>query len=256
LREAHGSTPFRLVSLDGGKSRNAIPRDAVAVISVAADREHELRDSIGKANETIRDAYAKTDAGVAVSVEPVGAPAAPWTEEGTERLLDAIALVPTGPLALSPDFDDLIETSTSLGEAITEGDQLTLHSLSRSSNDSAMPDVIATLDAAARLAGGTLEEKFNYGGWRPNLDSPALAAAKVVYERLFGEPAIVTAVHAGLESAVISGKVEHGLDMLSFGPQIEFPHSPDERVSVPTVERFWRLLGGFVDEMSKPAATS
>ena len=81
--------------------------------------------------------------------------------------------MPTGPLALSPDFDDLVETSTSLGEAITEGDQLTLHSLSRSSNDSALPDVIATLDAAARLAGGALEVKSNYGGWRPR---PRLAA--------------------------------------------------------------------------------
>ena len=77
---------------------------------------------------------------------------------------------------MSPDFDGLVETSTSLGEAITEGDTLTLHSLTRSSNDSAMPEVIATLDAAARLAGGELEVKHNYGGWRPNLDSPALAA--------------------------------------------------------------------------------
>ena len=85
---------------------------------------------------------------------------------------------PTGPLALSPDFDDLVETSTSLGEAITEGDELTLHSLSRSSNDSALPEVIATLDAAARLAGGELEVKHNYGGWRPDLDSQALAAAR------------------------------------------------------------------------------
>ena len=184
------------------------------------------------------------------------ATADPWSEEHTERLLDAIALVPTGPLALSPDFDDLVETSTSLGEAITDGDRLTLHSLSRSSNDSAMPDVIATLDAAGRLAGGSLEEKFNYGGWRPDLDSPGLAAAKTVYERLFGEPAIVTAVHAGLETAVIGGKVDRHLDMLSFGPQIEFPHSPDERASIPTVERFWRLLVGFVDEMSKPAVSS
>ena len=142
---------------------------------------------------------------------------------------------------MSPDFDDLVETSTSLGEAITEGDELTLHSLSRSSNDSALPEVIATLDAAARLAGGELEVKRNYGGWRPNLDSPALAAASAVYEREFGEPPIVTAVHAGLETAVIGSKVP-GLDMLSFGPQIEFPHSPDERVSIPTVERFWKLL--------------
>ena len=154
---------------------------------------------------------------------------------------------------MSPDFDDLVETSTSLGEAITEGDQLTLHSLSRSSNDSALPEVIAALDAAARLAGGELEVKHNYNGWRPNLDSPALAAARSVYEREFGEPPIVTAVHAGLETAVIGSKVP-GLDMLSFGPQIEFPHSPDERVSVPTVERFWKLLVAFVDEVSAGGA--
>ncbi len=123
-----------------------------------------------------------------------------------------MALVPTGPLALSPDFDDLIETSTSLGEAVTEGDTLTLHSLSRSSNDAALPDVIDGLDAIARLTGGMLEVKHNYGGWRPNLDSPALAVARRVYENLFGEPPIVTAVHAGLETAVIGDKVE-GLDM-------------------------------------------
>ena len=157
--------------------------------------------------------------------------------------------MPTGPLALSPDFDDLVETSTSLGEAITENGRLTLHSLSRSSNDSALPEVIAALDAVARLAGGELEVKHNYNGWRPNLDSPALAAARSVYEREFGEPPIVTAVHAGLETAVIGSKVS-GLDMLSFGPQIEFPHSPDERVSIPTVERFWKLLVAFVDELS------
>jgi dipeptidase D len=253
LREAHATVPFRLVSLDGGKSRNAIPRDAVAVVSVPADGEAALGDAIRKADETIRDAFAKTDGGVAVTATPAeSSKTDPWSEKHTERLLDAIALVPTGPLAMSPDFDDLVETSTSLGEAITDGDRLTLHSLSRSSNDSAMPDVIATLDAAGRLAGGSLEEKFNYGGWRPNLDSPALAAAKTVYERLFGEPPIVTAVHAGLESAVIGGKVEQELDMLSLGPQIEFPHSPDERVSVPTVERFWQLMVAVVDELSRP----
>jgi dipeptidase D len=252
LREAHATVPFRLVSLDGGKSRNAIPRDALAVVSVPADREDPFIAAIRKANETIRDAFAKTDAGVSVTVAPAEASADPWSDETTDKLLDAIALVPTGPLAMSPDFDDLVETSTSLGEAITEGNQLTLHSLSRSSNDSAMPEVIATLDAVARLARGALEEKFNYGGWRPNLDSPALAAAKTVYERLFSEPPIVTAVHAGLESAVIGGKVEQELDMLSLGPQIEFPHSPDERVSVPTVERFWQLVVAVVDELSRP----
>ena len=243
--------PFRLVSLSGGKSRNAIPRDASAVISVDPGNEGALREALAAADETIRDAFSKTDAAVSVDVAPAAAPEDPWTDEATTKLLDAIALVPTGPLALSPDFDDLVETSTSLGEATTEGDQLTLHSLSRSSNDSALPEVIATLDAVARLAGGTLEVKHNYGGWRPNLDSPALAAAKTAYERVFGELPIVTAVHAGLETAVIGTKVP-GLDMLSFGPQIEFPHSPDERVSIPTVERFWKLLVSVLDELSGP----
>jgi dipeptidase D len=250
LREVFGKVPFRLVSLAGGKSRNAIPRDANAICSVPAEHEDAFRKAIAAAGATIRDAFAKTDPGVAVTVEGTEASTDPWSAKSTRTLLDAVALVPTGPLAMSPDFDDLVETSTSLGEAITEGDQLTLHSLSRSSNDAALPEVIATLDAAAQLSGGELEVKVNYGGWRPNLDSPALAAAKSVYEQLFGEPPIVTAVHAGLETAVIGSKVP-GLDMLSFGPQIEFPHSPDERVSIPTVERFWKLLVGFVDEMSR-----
>ena len=249
LREAHAAAPFRLVSLDGGKSRNAIPRDATAIVSVTDGAAFIA--AMENAAGTIRDAFAKTDAGVSISVEPAEATGEPWAEDATTTLLDAIALIPTGPLALSPDFDDLVETSTSLGEAITEAGVLTLHSLSRSSNDSALPEVIGSFDATARLAGGELEVKYNYGGWRPNLDSPALAAAAAVYERLFGEPPIVTAVHAGLETAVIGDKVA-GLDMISFGPQIEFPHSPDERVSIPTVERFWKLLVGFVDELSRP----
>jgi dipeptidase D len=89
-------------------------------------------------------------------------------------------------------------------------------------------------------------------GWRPDLDSTALAACRRVYERLFGDEPIVTAVHAWLETAVIGDRIPGGLDMVSIGPQIEAPHSPDERVSIPTVERFWRLLLGVVDELSAP----
>jgi dipeptidase D len=115
--------------------------------------------------------------------------------------------------------------------------------------------VIGTLDAAARLAGGTLEVKRNYGAWRPNLDSPTLVAAKGVYEELFGEPPVVAAVHAALEPAVIRGKV-NGFDMLSFGPQIELPHSPDERVGITSVERFWTFLVALVDRLSRGASAA
>lgn len=249
LREANAQVPLRLVSLDGGKSRNAIPREAVAVCAVPAAEEDALRGALARAEATIRDEYAKTDAHVHLTIERADQPADAWTAEATATLLDVIAVIPTGPLALSPDFDGLVETSTSLGEAITDGGTLTLHSLTRSSNDSSMPAVLGTLEAAARLAGGELEVKHNYGGWRPNLDSPALAALKRVYERSFGEAPVISAIHAGLESAVIGDKVR-GMDMISIGPQIESPHSPDERVSIPTVERFWTLLVGLVDELS------
>jgi dipeptidase D len=142
LREAFATVPFRLVSLDGGKSRNAIPRDAKAVVSVAPGAEADFRKALEAATATIADSFAKTDKGVTVEVDSAPDASDAWTDESTASLLDAVALVPTGPLALSPDFDDLIETSTSLGEAVTEGDTLTLHSLSRSSNDSALPEVI------------------------------------------------------------------------------------------------------------------
>lgn len=250
LRQAHAAVPFRLVSLDGGKSRNAIPRDAVAICSVPRDQEAAFRTAVESATAVVRDAYAKTDPGATVTVEGADDAADAWTEDATTRLLDVVALVPTGPLAISPDFDGLVETSTSLGEAATEGRRLTLHSLSRSSNDAAMPEVIATLDAAARLASGTLEVKHNYNGWRPDLDSAVLAVAHRVYEELFDNTPVVTAVHAGLETSVIGSKVDRPLDMLAIGPQIEAPHSPDERVKIATVGRFWKLLVAVVDELS------
>jgi dipeptidase D len=251
LREAYREAPFRLVSLNGGKSRNAIPRDAVAIVSVEVGRRQAFEDAVEGAVATVRDAFKTTDAGATAAVAEGDAAADAWSEAATGALLDVVALVPTGPLAMSQDFEGLVETSTSLGEASTDGGRLTLHSLSRSSNDAALPELIGALDAAARLGGGELETKHNYGGWRPDLGSAALAALKTTYERLFGEEPIVTGVHAGLETAVIGDKVA-GLDMISFGPQIEAPHSPDERVSIPTVERFWKLLVGFVDEMSSP----
>ena len=250
LREAHATAPFRLVSLDGGKSRNAIPRDAVAVCSVPRDQESTFRSAVESATAVVRDAYAKTDPGATVTVENAGDAADAWTEEATASVARRRRARADRPARDEPRFRGARRDEHLLGEAATEGGQLTLHSLSRSSNDSALPEVESTLDAAARLAGGALEVKRNYKGWRPDLDSHVLAVARAVYERLYGEPPVVTAVHAGLETAVIGTKVSGHLDMLAIGPQIDAPHSPDERVSIPTVERFWKLLIGIVDEHS------
>jgi dipeptidase D len=151
---------------------------------------------------------------------------------------------------MSPDFDGLVEMSTSLGVASTDDGRLELHSLTRTSNESALPDVTGALAGAARLAGGTLEVRHGYAGWRPDLKSPLLATCKTAWSETIGEEPVVSAIHAGLETALIGEKVPGGLDMLSVGPQIEFPHSPDERVSIATVERFWRFLAAVLDRLS------
>jgi dipeptidase D len=249
LREALAVVPFRLVSLQGGRSWNAIPRDACATCSVSPELETAFRDSVESSAAAVSDAYAVTDPGVTVTITVAAEATDAWTAEGTRDVLDVVAVVPSGPLAMSPDFAGLVETSTSLGEALTDAGTLTLHCLSRSSNAAELPAVLAALEAAARLAGGSLEIGQADPGWRPNLDSALLDTSRRVHERLFGEPPMITAVHAWLETAVIGDRVP-GLDMLSIGPQIEAPHSPDERVSIPTVERFWRLLAGVVDELS------
>jgi dipeptidase D len=255
LRETLETVPFRLVSLDGGGSSNAIPRDAAARCSTAPEHVPAFRAGLDRAGAVARDAFAATDPGVTIATSSVVEAADAWTPEATATLLDLIAVVPSGPLAISTAFPGLVETSSSLGVAATEGERLTLHHLSRSSNAGALPDVLGALDAAARLAGGLLVVEQSDPGWQPKLDSPALAAARRVYERLFAAAPTVTAVHAWLETAVIGDKVE-GLDMVSFGPQIEAPHSPDERVSIPTVLRFWQLLTELVDELSAPTAAA
>ena len=176
------SVPFRLVSLDGGKSRNAIPRDAVAVCSVparSASRRSGRRVERRRGDDPrrVREDRLRVSRSPSTAAE---APADAVDGRGHRRRCSTRSRsCRPGPLAMSPDFDDLVETSTSLGEAITDGDRLTLHSLSRSSNDSALPEVIATLDAAARLARWDARGQAQLqaaGG--PDLDSPALAVAR------------------------------------------------------------------------------
>ncbi len=151
---------------------------------------------------------------------------------------------------MSPVVVGLAETSTSIGVVRTVGDALEVQSLARSSNDAAMAAHLQSLAALAALAGGALRIEHGYGGWQPDPASPLLAAACTAYaEALGGEPR-VSGIHAGLECAVIGGLLP-GLDMLSLGPTIEGPHSPGERILIPTVARFSRLLAATLDVLSR-----
>ena len=235
---------LRIASLDGGSSRNAIPRDAVAIVAGDAG-------AIARAGAEAAGAYDRTDPGVRVEVERGGAPpAGAWTAAASARIVDLIAALPHGPLGMSADFPGVVETSTSLGVAATEGDRLALTCLSRSANDALIGEVTRAIAAAARLAGAEAEPGRRYPGWRPDLGSPVLATATAVHERLFGAPPHVNLTHGGLEPAIIGAR-KPGLDMLSLGPQIEGPHAPGERLHAGSAERFTRLLAALLDKLSR-----
>ena len=242
-----GAGEVRIAAFDGGASRNAIPRDAVALVAGAG-----VPAAVEAADAAARRTYARTDPGVRIAAEPAGADPAPeaWTAAASARLLDLVALLPAGPLAMSPDFPGLVETSSSVGVAGTAGGTLTLRCLSRSQDDDALPVVRAQIEAAARLAGATHESLGSYPAWRPDPDAPLLATATRVHAGLFGAEPEVSATHGGLETALIGAK-RPGLPMLSFGPEIQGPHAPGERLHIASAGRFMQLLRALLDELSR-----
>ena len=197
-----------------------------------------------------RRAYAATDPGVRIAVDAGRAADGAWSADHSARILDLVAALPAGPLGMSADFPGVVETSSSVGVAETAGDELTIRSLSRSANDGVMPEVLAQIAAAARLAGAGYELGSEYPGWRPDMSSPVLATARAVHARLFGAEPEVTLTHGGLEAAIIAAK-RPGIDPISFGPEIQGPHAPGERLHIGSAQRFMRTLEALLDELSR-----
>ena len=247
-RALRAAPELRIVSLDGGASRNAIPRDATAVVVAGPD----ARAAIAAEAAVIADAHRDADPGLRITVAPAADHAGDdaWSAAASARILDLIAAIPVGPLGMSAAFPGVVETSSSLGIARTDGTTLALHSLSRSANDAALPAVTNAIAAVARLAGAALEAGNHYPGWRPDPDSALLATASAVHAELFGARPHVTVTHGGLEASLITAK-RPGMDAISFGPQIEGPHAPGERLNIPSAARFTRLLSGLLDALSR-----
>jgi dipeptidase D len=246
LSRAYEAAPFGLARLDGGVSRNAIPREAAAVVVVA--REGGFREPCEQELAALREQFAGTDDGLALSIEPANARRAAG-QGATRRALDLLATIPTGVIAMSPSLPGKVETSTSLNVATTEDDVITLASMTRSANAPALEEVVAGIVAAARLACAEVEVRRSYPPWRPDLDSRLLAVARGTFERLFDAEPALEVVHGGLECAVIGDKLP-GVEMLSLGPEIVGPHAPGERLSIPATQRFYRLLGALLDDLS------
>jgi dipeptidase D len=229
-------------------SRNALPRDAHATLAVPAASDRAFTDAIESEIAVVREQHAGTDDALEVSVEPSHVEAAAG-EAQSLRALDLLAVLPSGVVAMSTAAPGSVETSTSVTVATTEADVLTLASMTRSSEPAALDDVVASLEATARLAGAEIEVRRSYPPWRPDRDSHLLTTARATFSRLSGHEPGLEIVHGGLECAVLGERLP-GVEMLSIGPTIEGPHAPGERVSISSAQRFYALLGALLDDLS------
>jgi dipeptidase D len=230
-----------LSALNGGDLRNAIPREASAVILVPKDKESEFIDFFNGHVSILKSEYKTVEPGMNITIEKTDMPAAIIEEETQNRLISAIYTCPNGVIRMSSDIEGLVETSTNLAIVKTLKDEIIIQCLLRSSVDSAKEDLSARIKALFELAGAEATFSGSYPGWKPNPDSVILKIMKEVYLKKFGKVPEVKAIHAGLECGIIGG-IYPDLDMISFGPTIRSPHSPDERVKIDTVQKFWDFL--------------
>lgn len=240
--------PVRLAAIAGGSAHNAIPREADAVVVCPAGSADAVADAI-RAEFAAIAAENRPEPDATIEVTPTDTPAQALDEASSARALELLVGLPHGVLAMSHDIPELVETSANVATVGLADGELEILSSIRSSVDSAKVAQARRVLAMAQLAGGTAEEEGDYPGWNPNMDSELLQVVREVHESDLGSAPEIKAIHAGLETGIIGEKYP-GMDMISFGPQIEFPHSPDERVLIPSVERFWKLLAGVLKRLA------
>ena len=243
--ERHG---FAVATLDGGSKRNAIAREGFATGWADPAKEPELKTALAMLEADVRSEAGRFDNPVNVGLERVDAAADPMAASDAKRVVGFLHAAPHGVLGWSPDIPGLVQTSTNLAIVETKGDEVTFATSQRSSVESAKKDAGRMVATSMELAGLEVRQGDGYPGWKPNVSSPILGVAKEVHAELFGREPEVKAIHAGLECGIIGEKFP-GMDTISFGPTIRNAHSPDECVSIASVENFWKYVTALLPRM-------
>lgn len=241
----------RLASFEGGSKHNAIPREADAVVYLPASRLNDLKQYAADYDAIYKDELSAVDPDVKLSVETDGfeAPDKMFTSELHNRFLNLLYSIPHGVIGMSHAVPGLVETSTNLAIVSIKDDKLNILTSQRSSVNSKLTDIHDMVRSCGYQANAEVHSGGGYPAWKPNPDSPLLKKSVEVYEKLFGKKPEIKAIHAGLECGIIGDKFK-GMDMISFGPTIEGAHSPDERVQISTVVKFWKFLLKLLEDLA------
>ena len=244
---------YQLAYINGGSKRNAIPREAEAVIFLSPDNDADVRELINEFTiETVLEFKTRDDS-IKINFERDDAAVKTYpkvyTKQFSTNVSNSILAMPHGVAAMSADIPDLVETSTNLATVVVEGDKLKIGTSQRSSIESAKKNIAKSVKAVFDLAGAEVTVGDGYPGWQPDMGSELLKISKKVFRDLFSKEPELKAVHAGLECGILGDKYP-GLQMVSFGPTIEGAHSPDEKVKIADVDKFYRLLKNILTEIA------
>jgi dipeptidase D len=227
--------------IHGGNMRNAIPREAIALITIPKEKSAAFEQYINEIEKIIRIELSDTEPDLSIQVSKASAPSHIVDSASQDKIINSIYSCPNGVIRMSTGMPGLVETSNNLAIVSLENGECKITCLLRSSVDSAKQDLAEAIESTFSLAGAKIEFSGGYPGWRPNMNSRILKTMSEVYKNLYGKTPEVKAIHAGLETGIIGG-IYPEMDMISFGPTIRHPHSPDEKVNVPTVKKFWDYL--------------
>jgi dipeptidase D len=235
---------IQLISIKGGTAHNAIARDADAVLACPAGDCSALTRTVSEIERTVLTDYHTIENNLAINLTPAQSEAQNKTALSvaeTRAVINLLLALPHGVMGLSTAFKNLVETSNNLATVELTADMLKILTSQRSLTRSRLDEISSTVAATAALAGAATRCGSEYPPWTPNMQSALLDTCKKVYNQVFDQQAEVNSVHAGLECAIIGDKYE-GMDMISFGPDLRDPHSPNEGLFIPSLDKIWRFM--------------
>ena len=232
---------LRLSTINGGSLRNAIPRESFATVVVAEAKAPKLQKLVAEYEAAVKEQFAEAEPDMAISIVETEMPKTVIDNKTFKNMMEAIAKYPNGVIGMSKDFEGTVETSSNLALVKLEDGKIITCSLQRGLVDELKDNLAANVREVLEEHGAKAESSGSYHGWKPNIDSPILATMKKVYKDKFGKEPKVMVIHAGLECGILGAKYPNW-DMISFGPTLVHPHSPDEALLIESVGPFWEFL--------------
>ncbi len=232
---------IRISSINGGSLRNAIPREAFSTITIPTSEVAKAKEILENITKEVKNELSLVEPSLVIEMNPTSLPSDVMDKDTQGRLIRSVYACPNGVMRMSDSMEGLTETSTNMAIVKTENNNVKISCLLRSSVDSAKMDLAEMMASVFELAGADCKFSGGYPGWKPNMESPILKTMQETYNNMFGRVPKIMAIHAGLECGLLGG-VYPNWDMISFGPTIMNPHSPDERVNAPSVKLFWDYL--------------